>query len=61
MGRGGALLARGSVIPGIEGMRGGKEIPRGDASPTAAKEANAVSLLYMAKHDVLVREFEPER
>jgi hypothetical protein len=49
LGRGGALLARSSVIPGIEGIKGGKDIPRGDASPTAAKEAMVVSVPAMMR------------
>ena len=29
MGRGGAFEVRGSVTPGIDGIRGGKEMPKG--------------------------------
>lgn len=37
------MLARGSVTPGIEGIRGGNERP----SPTVAKEAKVVKVLNM--------------
>jgi hypothetical protein len=43
MGSGGALLARGSVTPGILGIRGPSDNPRGFASGTGEQKTRAVT------------------
>lgn len=52
IGKGGTILVRGSVTPGIVGIKGGNEMPSGFgiASATEANDAKE-SLVYIADKD----------